>query len=242
MKNSILAAIAATALSLGAPALGADLSEEEIKALALQAILENPEIVMQAVEILRERETAEKAAAAANVLDDQADAIYRDANAVVLGNPNGDVTVVEFFDYNCGFCKRATPAVKALLESDPNLRVVMREFPILSEGSIYAAKAALAAREQGKYSEFHFALMGLPRADEKSVMRAAKKMGLDTEKLAADMDSEIVEEHIATSRNLSEALGFTGTPSFVIGTELVPGFLPLEGMQDIIKEQRMAQK
>ncbi len=121
--------------------------------------------------------------------------LERDPNAPVLGNPEGDVTVVEFFDYNCPYCRRAMSEVQGLLDADQDVRLVYREWPILGEGSVFAAKAALAAREQGKYEEFHWALMGMEeRAEEASVMRLAEEIGLDVEKLRADMDAPEVQE------------------------------------------------
>lgn len=239
MKMILPVVMFAAAVS-ASPVFSQDITKDEIKQLALEAILENPEIVMQAVEILREQERADKVAQAAAVVQEQSDLIFNDPNAVVLGNPDGDVTIVEFFDYNCGYCKRAVEGMHTLLETDPNLRVVMREFPILSDGSIVAAKAALAAREQGKYQEFHFALMAIPQLNETSVMNAASEMGLDLAKLEADMQSPLIQEHLDTTRKLTEALGFTGTPSFIIGDEIVPGFIPLEAMQEVVAEQRAA--
>lgn len=242
MKKFLLAPLAVAVLSTSSVSAQDAMTKDEIKQLALEAILENPEIVMQAVEILRERERTAQANQATDALVAYKDLIQSDPNAFVLGNPDGDVTLVEFFDYNCGYCKRATPAVQTMLEEDPNLKVVLREFPILSEGSVFAARAALASRAQDKYEEFHFKLMEIPRADENSVMKAAADLGMDVDKLRADMDDPMVEEHIATSRKLTEALGFTGTPSFIIGNEIVPGFIPADNMREVIAAQRVAQK
>ncbi|KAA2312233.1 DsbA family protein [Pseudooceanicola sediminis] len=216
-----------------------DLTDERIKELALQAIRENPQIIMEAVQLLEAEQAAAQAGAVADVLENERDLLERDPNAPVLGNPDGDVTVVEFFDYNCPYCKRAMAEVQGLLEADRNVRLVYREWPILSEGSVFAAKAALAAREQGKYEEFHWALMGMQgRAEEASVLRVAEEIGLDVEQLRADMDAPEVEEHIATSMRLTQALGFNGTPSFVIGETLVPGFVDEEQLRSVVEETR----
>jgi protein-disulfide isomerase len=216
-----------------------DLSDDRIKELALEAIRENPQIIMEAVQLLEQQQAATQATAQADVLENQRRLLEHDPNAPVLGNPEGDVTVVEFFDYNCPYCKRAMAEVQGLLDDDRNVRLVYREWPILGDGSVYAAKAALAARQQGKYEEFHWALMGLKeRAEEASVMRVAEMIGLDIEQLRSDMASPEVQEHIDTSMRLTAALGFNGTPSFVIGENLVPGFVEQEQLEALVEKVR----
>jgi protein-disulfide isomerase len=216
-----------------------DISEARIKELVLEAIRENPQIVLEAVEILRLQDAEAQAQAQVNILTDQRDLIENDPNAPVLGNPDGDVTVVEFFDYNCPYCRRAMPVVQELLELDPNVRLVYREWPILGEGSVFAARAALASRNQGKYEEFHWAMMGMNgRAEEASVLRIAREIGLDIDQLKADMDAPEVDEHIETTMRLTQALGFSGTPSFVIGENLVPGLVGVGELLDLVEETR----
>ncbi len=218
-----------------------DLTDERVKELALQAIRENPQIIMEAVQLLEAEQAAAQSQAQAEVLNNERQLLERDPNAPVLGNPDGDVTVVEFFDYNCPYCKRAMAEVQGLLEGDENVRLVYREWPILGDGSVFAAKAALAAREQGKYEEFHWALMGMQgRAEEASVMRIADEVGLDAERLREDMEAPEIQEHIATSMRLTQALGFNGTPSFVIGDNLVPGFVEVDQLRALVEEAREA--
>lgn len=236
--------IQTTALALGLAftpigSFAQDLSDARIKELALQAIRENPQIIMEAVQLLDEQQAAAQATAQMDVLENQRQLLERDPNAPVLGNPDGDVTVVEFFDYNCPYCRRAMSEVQGLLAADENVRLVYREWPILSEGSVFAAKAALAAREQGKYEEFHWALMGMDeRVEEASVMRLAEEIGLDIEQLRADMDAPEVQDHIDESMRLTQALGFNGTPSFVIGDDLVPGFVEQEQLEALVDKAR----
>lgn len=227
MQLKRLAPLAICAAAIFPLSLAADtLSEDRVKALVYEAILENPEIIMEAVRLLEERQLQEQQSAAAAVLQSERFKLEQDPNAIVLGNPEGDVTVVEFFDYNCPYCRRAMPEVDALIERDPNVRLVYREWPILGEGSVFAARAALAARKQEKYEEFHIAMMGMKgRAEETTVLRIARDIGLDVDQLRRDMESPEVEEHIQTSMELSNALGFSGTPSFVIGEALIPGFV-----------------
>lgn len=220
-------------------AVAQDLTDERIKELALEAIRENPSIILEAMQILEQQQAGAQASAQAQVLQNQRDLLEKDPNAPVLGNPEGDVTVIEFFDYNCPYCKRAMPEVQALLDADPDVRLVYREWPILGEGSVFAAKAALAARKQGKYEEFHWALMGLKgRVEESSVISVAKDVGLDVAQLRADMDAPEVLEHIATTTQLAQALGFNGTPSFVIGDDLLPGLVEQEQLQTVVDKTR----
>lgn len=236
--------IRATALTLGlllAPIAGLtqDLSDARIKELALQAIRENPQIIMEAIQLLEQQQADAEANARADLLENQRQLLERDTNAPVLGNPDGDVTVVEFFDYNCPYCRRAMPEVQGLIDADRDVRLVYREWPILGEGSVFAAKAALAARRQGKYEAFHWALMGLKeRAEEASVLRVAKKVGLDIRRLRRDMEAPEIQSHIDRSMQLSKALGFTGTPSFVIGDNLVPGLVKQDRLKSLVEKVR----
>ena len=236
MRLSILAAVAA--LTLTAPVSAQDLSEADVKKLVLETILENPEIVMQAIDILRAKDDQDKEGAQQQAYLDNEELLKNDPNAPVLGNPDGDVTIVEFFDYNCGYCKRAMVVMQAVLKTDKKLRVVYREFPILSEGSVFAARAALASRAQGRYEEFHWALMSAQTADETSVMKIAEQIGLDVAKLRVDMDAPEVAEHIQTSRDVANAMQFTGTPSFIIGDEIVGGYIPQDVMEEVIADAR----
>ena len=242
MTSFLKPLIAALAIVLAAPSTAAELSADEIKQLALEAIRENPEIVMEAVEILQARDQAAAAEAASEVLSEQRSMLEQDPNAPVIGNPEGDVTVVEFFDYNCPYCKRAAPELEALIAADDNVRVVFREWPILGDGSVFAARAALAARKQGKYEAFHWEMMGLSgRAEEASILAAAEKIGLDIDALRADMNAPDIDAHIDESMRLAELLGFSGTPSFVIGDALVPGFVPIDELERLVDEARAAE-
>lgn len=227
----------ATFLSVS-PVISESLSEDDIKKLALEAILENPQIVMDAVNLLRDRDEANKASSKKQAYLDNKDLLESDSNAPFYGNPDADITIVEFFDYNCGYCKRAMTTVQEVLKNDKNIRIVYREFPILSEGSIFASRAALASRAQNKYKKFHEELMSAKQLNEISVIKIAKSIGLDIEKLRIDMNAPNVFEHIQTSRDLADALQFTGTPSFVIGDRLIGGFIPEEAMMEIIASIR----
>ncbi len=229
--------VAVAFLSFAQIATAQQITDEQVKQLALEAILENPQIIMQAVAILEQRER-ERAASGANTVRLQ---LEQDPNSPNLGNPDGDVTVIEFFDYNCPYCRKAGQTVQELLASDANVRVIYREWPILGEDSVFASRAALAARAQGKYEEFHWALMnGEGRASEASILKLARHLDLDVEKLRADMTSPAVEAHIAQSSALARTLGFTGTPAFIVGDRTAPGMLSTDEITAMVAEARAA--
>ncbi len=148
--------------------------------------------------------------------------------------------MVEFFDYNCPFCKRVAEDMKTLIAEDAGVRVVYREWPIINRDSEFAARAALAARRQGKYNEIHWALMAQPRVSQQSTMRAAQAIGLDIPRLLNDMNHRNVSRHIALSMDLSRSLGIRGTPTFVIGDNIARGLIPLSELQDYVRQARAA--
>ena len=231
--RAIFLALAFVGFAQSVPAQS--MTDDQVKQLALEAILENPEIIMQAVAILQQREK-EQAASGANTVRLE---VESDPNAPNLGNPEGDVTVVEFFDYNCPYCRSAGQTVQALLAADANVRVIYREWPILGDDSVIAARAALAAREQGKYEAFHWALMGGEgRVTEALIFKVARDLGMDVAQLEADMTSPAVEAHIALSNALARQLGFTGTPAFIVGDKTAPGMLSLDEITLLVAEAR----
>lgn len=232
-------AAAFTALALALPAQAQEMDESALRALILETIRSNPEVVMEAIEALQARDEQERAEAASAALQAQKGALQNDPNAVVLGNPDGDITIVEFFDYNCGYCRRVFPAVKELIAADDNIRVVMREWPILGEESVFAARASLASRNQGKYEEFHNALMAQQgRASQATVLSIADGLGMDIDQLRADMDGPEIDAHFSASQQLTQALGLNGTPAFVFEDRLVPGAIELEQMQELVSQLR----
>jgi protein-disulfide isomerase len=198
--------------------------KKEIEGIIKSYLVANPEIfldVQNALEEKMEKDQAEKLKVA---IAHNAAEIYRQPAASVAGNPDGDITVVEFFDYNCGYCKRGLADVVKLVESDPKVRVVFKELPILSKGSEQAAHVALAAKKQGKYWEVHKAMLGAKgHLDEASALRIAEKLGLDMDKLKADMASPEVKTEIAQSEALAKKMGVNGTPHFLIGDRAIPG-------------------
>jgi len=166
-------------------------------------------------------------------------AVFDGPGLPVLGNAGGDAVLVEFSDYNCGFCRKSAPEVAALLQSDPGLRLVVHEIPIFGEGSRFAAQAALAAQAQGKYAEFHRALMAMRgKAEKASVLRVARRVGLDVARLRRDMQAPEITARIERSLELADEIGLVGTPSFVVGKRAVFGYLDQEDLAGLVAEAR----
>lgn len=166
-------------------------------------------------------------------------ALEHDPNAPVIGNTDGDITLTEFFDYNCGYCRQAADTVRQLVEADPGLRVVFRELPFFGEGSEFAARASLASQRQDRYWQFHQALMAMKeRAVEGSVTRVARQAGLDMTRLRADMERPEITQHIDGSFELADHMGLTGTPAFIAGDEVIYGVENLAAAQALIARAR----
>jgi protein-disulfide isomerase len=196
----------------------------EVQGLIKEFLVSNPEILIEvqnALEAKMDKLQSERVAAA---IKGNAKEIFRPAASPVVGNAKGDVTVLEFFDYNCGYCKRAFGDVARLVEQDGQVKLIMKELPILSKGSEEAAKVALAAKMQGKYWEFHRAMIEAPgQASEASALRIAEKLKLDMAKLKKDMVSAAVKKEIDDTRALAQKLGIQGTPHFFVGDRIIPG-------------------
>ena len=198
--------------------------KQAIEQIIKDYLVKNPEIFLEvqgALEVKLEKENAERLKVA---IAENAEELFRQPNAAVAGDPDGDITVVEFFDYNCGYCKRGLDDVVKLMESDPKVRVVFKELPILSKGSAEAARVALAARNQGKYWELHRALLkARGQANKASALKLAEELGLDMEQLKTDMDSDEIKDEIAQSEALAQKMGVNGTPHFLVGDRSIPG-------------------
>jgi protein-disulfide isomerase len=202
-------------------------------------LLNNPEVIVESLQLMETRKRANAAAKTNSALAAHKNEILRDPDSPVGGNPDGDVTLVEFADYNCPYCRRVAPIMTEAEAADPQLRVVYKEIPILGPNSAFAAKAALAARQQGKYVEFHRELMNAKGvAAEGLVLAIATKIGLDVEKLKADMEAPQIQAAIDRNLALARALGINGTPTFVIGDRIKSGAIDLKTMQQLIARAR----
>ncbi len=221
------------------PTVAADMPKDVFERRVRAYLLENPEVIAEAVQKLRGRQLAARLKEIQSVIRDRADEIFRDPAAPVAGNPKGDVTVVEFFDYNCPYCRRVAPVLEKAGTDDPNLGVVYKEFPILGDGSKFAAKVALAAHRQGKYVAFHQAMMKMKgRATQSTALAVAKQIGLDIERLKADMKHPEIEKAIQRNLVLASALRINGTPAFVVGDQIIRGATGLETLKAHIRKAR----
>jgi len=237
-----LAGLLLAGLLLSPPPAAAETSAAErakIESVIRDYLLANPEIVMEALEELDRRVEARAEADRAQALAESREQLERDPASPVLGNPDGDVVVVEFFDYQCGYCKQVAEPLRRLLEEDAGVRLVMKEFPILGPASVQGARAALAAARQGLYEEFHWALMGhRGQLSEARVLEIAEASGLDVTRLRADMRDPAIEEKLRNNYRLAESLDIRGTPAFVVGGTLLPGAVPLERLRQVVAEAR----
>ena len=216
-----------------------DTQRKEMGEIIRDYLMANPEVLRDAFQELQRREQVAEETRAKSMITKNAQSIFRSEDDLVAGNPDGSITLVEYFDYNCGYCKRAMPDVLKLIDNDNDLRIVMKEFPILGPGSNFAARAALASKKQGKYWEYHVALMRLRGAvTEQSALKAAERVGLDVEKLKVDMKSQDVEQVIAGNMAVAQSLGINGTPAFIIDDKLIPGAVGYETLAGTVSQVR----
>jgi protein-disulfide isomerase len=248
LKSHLATSVTALLIATGVHAADLDLqnmSDADRAAFGAQVrayLLENPGVIMEAVQVLEERQAAEQAQGDVSLVTNNAEAIFNDGYSWVGGNPEGDVTIVEFFDYRCSFCRRAHPEVMQLLELDGNIRYVAKEFPILGENSLISSRFALAAREVAGDDAYEVAkesLIALNGDMDATVLRRlAETLELDANAVIAAMDSDAITQQLAQTRALAQILQINGTPSFVMGDQLIRGYVPLDAMQQIIAEVR----
>lgn len=246
MKHLPLA-IGLAAMTMAVPALATDIIEmtdgerAAFRAEVRAYILENPEIIMEAVAVLEQRQAAEQSNNDQAMVLSNHDAIFNDGVSHISGNPDGDITIVEFSDYRCAYCKRARPEVEALVKSDGNIRLIYKEFPILGPDSLTTAKFALATLlvAPQSYENMNKSLMVLRgQPSPEALRKLALGMGLDADALLAKMDSLEVNQIIQANRALGQQLQISGTPTFILDGQLVRGYVPLAGMQKLVEEAR----
>ena len=222
-----------------------DMSPTERDAFGAQVreyLLENPEVLVEAFQILEQQRELAEAQADIQLVEANKDELFNDGYSWVGGNPDGDITLVEFMDYRCGYCRRAVPEVAKLLKNDGNIRLVIKEFPILGEASMISSRFAVASKivaGDDAYKQVHDALLefgGEPT--EVTLRRLSDSLGLDTDAVFAEMGSDTVTQQIAQTRALAQKLNISGTPTFVLGTELLRGYLPADQMELIAQEVR----
>ena len=242
--------LATTALlvCLAAPAAAFDLSSmtdaerqtfrDEVRAY----LLDNPEVLMEAIGVLEQRQAEAQASSDQELVKANAEALFNDGYSHIAGNPDGDVTMVEFLDYQCGYCKKAFPEVNQLLESDGDIRLIIKEFPILGDPSVMASRFAIAVKQlegDEAYQQAHDRLMEFRgQISKESLSKLATSMDLDADPIMARMDSDEVSEVIAQNHALAQRLQINGTPGFVIGDQMLRGYVPLDGMQEVVAQVR----
>lgn len=214
-----------------------ELSGEIIRSYLLQ----NPEILIEMQTALQTKQAEAASANAKKVIAKNQKELFNSSHDAVFGNPDGDITIVEFFDYNCGYCKRALPDMQAIMEADPNVRFIMKEFPILGPDSVRAhiVSQAFKSMMPDKYQDLHIALMETEgRSTEESAIAEAVKLGANEAELREKIKDPALSSSFQEAYQLANALNITGTPSYIIGTELVPGAIGKDGLMQIIAEER----
>ena len=237
----------ATALPATATDIGAmtDSEREAFRAEVRAYLLDNPDVLMEAIAVLEERRTQDAAQAEIAMLENYRDEIFNDGFSYVGGNPEGDITVVEFLDYQCGFCKRAFPAVEELINSDGNIRFIVKEFPILGDASVLGSRYALAVKRRygdDAYKTVHDELMLLRGAlTPQTLARLSDDQNFDHDDVRAEMENDDITRIIDANRDLAARLQIQGTPSFIMGDSFVRGFLELDQMRQVIASERQNQ-
>jgi len=225
-----------------APEQISQLDDDAFGARVRNYLMENPEVIFEAAAVMEQRQQELQSANDSDLIQQHSDALFSDENSWVGGNPEGDVTIVEFMDYRCGYCRRAFPEVEELIASDGNIRLIVKEFPILGEQSTVASRFAIATLQQlgsDAYKAVHDAMMTY-KGDMAvpALAGLAEDLGLDAEAITAHMDDDSVTQVIDENRALGQALQISGTPSFIMQDQILRGYVPLEGMQEIVEDVR----
>ncbi|MBD3663045.1 DsbA family protein [Sulfitobacter sp. TSTF-M16] len=246
MLHRLIAPVLASAIAL--PAVALDLgamteAERELFRAEVRAyLMDNPQVIMDAVQVLQTREAEAKARADLDLVADNTDELFNDGYSWVGGNPDGDIVLVEFLDYRCGYCRRAHDEVAQLLETDGNIKLIVKEFPILGEQSVLASRWAVATKQvagDDAYKDMNDALMTFPGDfTVPALRRVAETFGLDADAIEARMDAPEVTEEINKTRALAQKMQITGTPTFVMQDELLRGYLPLDAMLALVDNKR----
>jgi len=212
---------------------------ENIEGIVREYLIKNPEVIREAMQALQAKEVAQKQLTTAESLKQLRAEIYSSADAPVVGNEKGDVSVVVFYDYFCGYCRKSLPSLQSLIANDRSVRVVFKELPILGPQSITAAKAALAAQRQGKFTEFHQALLESESASEEAIKAISDKLHLDWARLQTDMNDPEISAMIERNQKLAAALNIEGTPAYLVGNQIIPGAIDSESLARLIKDERV---
>ncbi|MEM7669715.1 MAG: DsbA family protein, partial [Pseudomonadota bacterium] len=214
---------------------------QQLRAEVRAYLLENPEVIVEALQLLEERRAQEALQADRDLVSNNFQAIYEDGHSYVGGNPEGDVTLVEFSDYRCGFCKQAHPDIARVLQADPNVRLIIKEFPILGPDSVAAGRMAIAAKalDEGRYGGLNDALMSYPgNLTERAAYRIAESEGYDVDSLRELAASDETTVKLEANYRLAQTIGIRGTPGFIVGDEIIRGLLPANELLALIDAER----
>jgi protein-disulfide isomerase len=244
-RKRIVSVVFCCAVLASAPWQPADaeaLSPEQrqaIEGIVHDYLLQHPDVLIDALRAAEQKLKSDAGEKAKQALVARRSEIFDDPETPVGGNPKGDVTLVEFFDYRCPYCKQVLPRLQELLAGDHQLRIAYKEFPILGTVSVTAARAALAAQRQGKYDAFHNAMMAASgQITDDTIYQVAKTVGLDVDVLKRDMAAPQIDAVLKANHTLADALDITGTPGFVIGDQIVPGAIELSSLEELVAEAR----
>ncbi len=230
----------ATAVAPAATSTFSEAQRAEIEGMIKSYLLKHPEVMVEVSKELEKRQASMQAETNKKVIVDRKASIFRAPTDFVYGNPKGEITVVEFFDYNCGWCKKAVDEINKLVKADPQVRIVLKELPIFGEASMLAAKAAMASLKQGKYWDFHVALMKEKQVSKDNLFKIAEKAGLNVDKLKAEMADPIYDAALKENAAIAQDLGIEGTPGFIVDDKVNVGFVPAEGIIAMLADVRKA--
>jgi len=255
MRLPLLSSLAAAALgailalapaAIAQPATFTEPQKEAIGQIVREYLLRNPELLQEVMAELEKRQSEQQRVAQASALKESRQTLLNAPHSIVAGNPQGDVTLVEFFDYNCGYCKRALSDVRTLAKADPKLRIVLKDFPVLGPDSVEASRVSLAVKNQlqgDKLFDFHTKVLETRgRVNGERALTVAKEMGVDIGRVQKDMESADVRAALQENVGLGDKLGLTGTPAFIIGEEIIPGAVGLDPLKQVVASVRKCGK
>lgn len=220
------------------PTSDATAEKRAIEKIVREYLLENPEVLREAMQALQAKEEKAKSELIAQNLKTLKSEIYSDQDSPTIGNPQGDVSVVVFFDYNCGYCRKTLPNLASLTAADKSLRIIYKEFPIMSPQSEIVARAALAAKRQGKYLEFHKALLETDEVGEAVVKLISEKLNLNGEQFQKEMNDAKIAEALYRNAKLAASLEIAGTPAYIIGDQIIPGAIDTDSLSKMVAAER----
>ena len=240
MVTAVFGALRLAGMVSGDDVPSTAMSKSDVEKIVRNYLLENPEVIFEAVENMKNKEEGQRIAKMRDRAKAHHGELFAEANPLIAGNPNGDVTIVEFFDYRCTYCRKVRETISKLLAQDGNIKLVLKEFPILSEESEMAAQAAIASATQGKYWDYHLAMLGAEDLNPQSIFDIAKSVGIDVERLKNDLKDPKIHERLKANKKLASAIGIDATPTFFINDEPFSGAQSLEELKTAVAAARKA--